>query len=66
MYAIRSYYGRHRRLVYPALLTVSVVLLAATHARDGLANPCDRESPYFCIRVVEEPWNRPPGALRST
>ncbi len=56
---------RGRRLVYPALLVAAGVLVATTYARDGLATPCDRESTYFCIRVVEEPWHRPPGVLRS-
>ncbi|MBF0265741.1 MAG: fused MFS/spermidine synthase [Gammaproteobacteria bacterium] len=30
------------------------LILALTQSYDGLENPCDRESNYFCIRVVDE------------
>ena len=37
-------------------------LVALTH---GLRSSCDRESAYFCIRVVEQPEMAPPGAARG-
>ncbi|WP_462328506.1 fused MFS/spermidine synthase [Thiohalocapsa halophila] len=49
-----------------ALLLVGVLaagLLAVL--RDGLVSSCDRESAYFCIRVVERPDLAPPGMARG-
>ncbi len=48
----------------------SAVLLALvigllTQGRGGYAAYCDQESAYFCIRVVSEEWDMPPGELRS-
>ncbi|MEJ2591151.1 MAG: fused MFS/spermidine synthase [Candidatus Thiodiazotropha sp.] len=56
---------RRTLLAYPALLLLSGLVLTASQVRDGLASPCDRESAYFCIRVVEQDWPTPPGKLRS-
>ena len=52
-------------LVYPSLLLLAGLLLSLSFARDGLSSPCDRESQYFCIRVVDESWEMPPGRLKS-
>ena len=53
----------------PAVLgLVAVVGLAAgglVALRGALTPACDRESAYFCIRVVEQPELAPPGAARG-
>ncbi|QKT04335.1 fused MFS/spermidine synthase [Ectothiorhodospiraceae bacterium 2226] len=46
---------RARRAV-PAALVAGLVLIASVgYARGALIDPCERESSYFCIRVVDEP-----------
>jgi len=35
------------------LVVLAVGTLSATHVRNGFANPCERESNYFCMRVVD-------------
>ncbi|QEP42140.1 hypothetical protein D5085_02690 [Ectothiorhodospiraceae bacterium BW-2] len=47
----------HKTLL--SLLLLLLFIVGLTEWRDGYANPCDRESSYFCIRVVDEPL--PPG-----
>ena len=47
-----------RRLSFllAGLLLAVVLILAAgwfTDQQQGFANPCDRESSYFCLRVVD-------------
>ncbi len=54
-----------RVLAYPALAILSAMVLMFTSVRDGLSSPCDRESQYFCIRVIDEGWEMPPGRLKS-
>ncbi|MEJ2460016.1 MAG: fused MFS/spermidine synthase [Candidatus Thiodiazotropha sp.] len=56
---------QRKLLVYPVLAILSGLLLMFTYVRDGLSSPCDRESQYFCIRVVDEGWEMPPGRLKS-
>jgi MFS family permease len=48
-----------------AALLGAVLLGAATLSRDGFADPCDRESPYFCLRVVDSSAEAPFGKARS-
>jgi MFS family permease len=52
-------------LVQGSAVMVAVLLVTATQIRQGYANPCDRESGYFCIRVASEQWDLPAGELRS-
>ncbi|MCG8426671.1 MAG: fused MFS/spermidine synthase, partial [Chromatiales bacterium] len=54
-----------RTLIYPALALVATLLSIVTGLRNGFLDPCQEESQYFCIRVVEEPWDVPPGQLKS-
>ena len=56
---------QRKRLIYPALAMLSALVLMFTSVRNGLTSPCDRESPYFCIRIIDEGWEMPPGRLRS-
>ncbi len=51
-------------------MPVAAVLLAGLFAllagaTDGYRNPCDRESSYFCIRVVDDSAEAPYGEARS-
>jgi spermidine synthase len=53
------------RLAPAAILAAAVVLVLVTDARNGFSNPCDRESNYFCIRVVDDSERVPFGVARS-
>jgi len=49
---------------------IAIVLLATplawlTHLRQGFVNPCDDESQYFCIRVVNANEHVPVGSARA-
>ncbi len=48
-----------------ALVMGALLLAAATYARQGFINPCDRESNYFCIRVVNQSQAAPFGEARA-
>jgi predicted membrane-bound spermidine synthase len=57
-----------RRAPRPALALLLVAVLGSLGlmgAAAGLRSSCDRESAYFCIRVVEQPEVAPPGAARG-
>jgi len=43
----------------------AVVLVAVARANNGLASPCDVESAYFCIRVVNDSQAAPWGEART-
>ena len=51
--------------VAAVVLVAAGVLVGVTSFKNGYATPCDRESSYFCIRVVSDDWEVPPGELRS-
>jgi spermidine synthase len=59
------FFRRSSRLVPTAVLAAGFGLILVTDARDGFSNPCDRESNYFCIRVVDESDRVPFGVARS-
>jgi spermidine synthase len=46
---------------------VALTLLAGwgTHLRQGFANPCEHESNYFCVRVVDASQQAPFGEARA-
>jgi spermidine synthase len=48
-----------------ALLVVSAASIALTRGSDGFASPCDRESSYFCLRVVDASAQAPFGNARG-
>ncbi|MES9913642.1 MAG: fused MFS/spermidine synthase, partial [Candidatus Sedimenticola sp. 4PFRAG1] len=48
-----------------AALVVAALLSGAIWVQDGFANPCYRESSYFCIRVVDSTPEVPFGEARS-
>jgi len=48
-------------LMVTALISLSLVTLA----RGGYANPCDRESNYFCLRVVDVSKEAPFGTAKA-
>ncbi len=43
----------------------AVVLVAVARANNGLTSPCDVESAYFCIRVVDDSQAAPWGEART-
>lgn len=46
--------GRHRTAVLTSLLGAVAAITAIAGRVDGFASPCDEESRYYCLRVVEE------------
>lgn len=50
-----------------ASVIIAVVLATGwlTHHQQGFANPCDRESSYFCLRVVDASDQVPFGTARA-
>ena len=56
---------RHNVMLHGGALLFAALLVTATQIKHGYADPCDRESGYFCIRVASETWDLPPGELRS-
>jgi len=50
-----------------ALAVIAVVLASGglTQQQQGFANPCDRESSYFCLRVVDASEQVPFGSARA-
>jgi spermidine synthase len=54
-----------RRVMVASLFMGLIGVLGLTHLSGGLANPCERESNYFCIRVVDEALPPEFGEVRS-
>ncbi|NOZ10126.1 MAG: hypothetical protein GXP09_03645 [Gammaproteobacteria bacterium] len=54
-----------RRIVAALIMIVTTAVVAAIYTRQGFATPCDRESNYFCIRVVDESGMAPFGQARA-
>lgn len=53
------------RRVPIGILFAALALGIATEMRNGFSNPCDQESGYFCIRVVDDSGQAPFGVARS-
>ena len=47
------------------VIAVALVSGGLTHQQRGFANPCDRESSYFCMRVVDASEQVPFGSARA-
>lgn len=57
---------RGARSAAPAALLLGAGLIAlGAYMRQGFANPCQYESDYFCIRVVDDSGNVPFGIART-
>jgi spermidine synthase len=57
-----------RRLPRAGLAGLLLLLIgsaALTRVEDGFASPCDRESSYFCLRVVDASADSPFGSARG-
>ena len=57
-----------RRASRPALLgllLLGAASVALTRTQDGFASPCDAESSYFCLRVVDASEQAPFGSARG-
>jgi len=61
--AVPMLWSAHRTLV--SLFLGLLLVLGVTEMRDGFDNPCDHESNYFCIRVVDENLSPEYGEVRS-
>lgn len=53
------------RIAFASIFLGLVLLLGITEMRSGLDSPCDSESNYFCIRVVNEEFPPEFGEVRS-
>ena len=62
--AIPFLWKASRRLL-AALLISGVFSIALTHLGQGFASPCDRESSYFCLRVIDASERAPFGEARG-
>ncbi len=59
------FFRNRSRLAPIAILAAAIALVFLTDARNGFSNPCDSESSYFCIRVVDDSDRVPFGVARS-
>lgn len=59
------YLLRARGRTWLLVAVPAVVVLVATNARGGFDNPCDTESQYYCIRVVDASDDAPFGEARG-
>lgn len=62
--ALPFLWARRRMVVWAAVLGIAG-LAALTELRQGFANPCDRESQYYCVRVVDASTEFPAGRARA-
>ncbi len=59
-------YFRRAPAAAPASVFLAIaVVTAATYTRNGFTTPCDRESNYFCLRVVDVSDDAPFGTARA-
>ena len=56
---------RNRWRTLAGALIVTVILVSLTYIRNGFANPCDAESNYYCIRIVNRSSQAPFGTARG-
>lgn len=54
-----------RRTAISAIAAATALMAGYTELRQGYANPCDRETQYFCIRVVDASAQVPFGTARA-
>ena len=54
-----------RRREIAGMIILGVCSVAVTQFNDGFASPCDRESNYFCLRVVDASERAPFGQARG-
>lgn len=48
-----------------AILTATLLVIGLTQYQHGFANPCERESNYFCLRVIDATEEAPYGEARA-
>lgn len=53
------------RTIPVTVIVVALLLTGITYSRNGFSRPCDIESDYFCIRVVDESHIAPFGIART-
>jgi spermidine synthase len=59
------YAWRRQRTAVAATAAAAALLAGATEIRQGFANPCDEETQYYCIRVVDATAQVPFGQARA-
>ncbi|MEM7292367.1 MAG: fused MFS/spermidine synthase [Pseudomonadota bacterium] len=59
------FYRNAQRVVPLALVLATGLVAGLTHQRQGFTNPCEYESAYFCIRVVDASADAPFGEARA-
>ena len=66
LFVLAAPFFRRKPAVAPALISVVIgVVIALTYVRNGFATPCERESNYFCLRVVDVSADAPFGTARA-
>ena len=66
LFVLAAPFVRRTSKTVPVLIIGAAVGLGlVTMVRDGFANPCDRESNYFCLRVVDISEEAPFGTARA-
>ncbi len=56
---------RRSGILIAAAAAGAVLIMAADYLRQGMVNPCDEESQYYCIRVVDFAGAAEPGDTRT-
>ncbi|MGA0344509.1 MAG: fused MFS/spermidine synthase [Arenicellales bacterium] len=59
------FFSRTPKAPFAILVAFGIGLSAIVYARQGFSNPCDRESNYFCLRVVDASGEAPFGEARA-
>jgi len=66
LFLLAAPYFRGTPRLAPVIIVMAAIGVSAiTYARNGFASPCDRESNYFCIRVVDASGMAPFGTARA-
>jgi len=66
LFVLAAPFFRRANRIIPAVIVIGTVVMSLiTNARDGFADPCDRESNYFCLRVVDASNQVPHGNAKA-
>ena len=66
LFVLAAPFFRGTRKTVPVMITAGAVGISLlTLARNGFTNPCDRESNYFCLRVVDASQEAPHGTAKA-
>jgi spermidine synthase/MFS family permease len=66
LFGLAAPFFRRAPVVAPALILLAIALVTSTtYSRNGFITPCDKESNYFCLRVVDVSQDAPFGTARA-